>query len=106
MHNATAVAGYHHNMLCGLRKEPSLQDKLLRRILQADGPQPCGLLIPPVPLLHIEEEMHPALEQASEFLPSSRTDRLDPSATLADQDCFLTWSRDIHGRFDPHRAIV
>ena len=60
-------------------------------ILEADGPQPCGLLIPPVTLLHIEEEVHLALEQGGEFLPRPCADRLDPSATFADQDRLLTW---------------
>src|SRR5690349_14590701 len=83
--------GHHHNMLCGSRKE-------LRWILEADRPQPCGFLIPPGTLLHIQEQMHLALEQGGKLRARPRADCLDAFAAFADQDRLLTHPRDIYRR--------
>ena len=55
-------------------------------VFQTNGAQPRSFLVPASALLHIEKQMHLALEQRRKLRTCARADCLDPLATLTDQD--------------------
>src|SRR5262252_2677753 len=85
---------------------PGKRTATLSRVLQPDSAQPRRFLVPAGTLLDVQEQMHPALEQRRQFLPRLRANGPDTPAAFADQDRLVTRTRDVHGRFDAHRAIA
>src|SRR5882724_5169658 len=73
-----------------------LMNEQLPRVRQPDRTQPRGFLVPAGALLHVQEQMHPALKQSCQLLPRLCADRLDALATLTDEDRPVAWTRDVH----------
>ncbi len=59
---------------------------MLLRIVQSDRLKPRPFLVPVGTFLHVEEQVHRPVQQASKLLPRSRPDFPHPASPVADQD--------------------
>ena len=78
----------------------------LVQVFQPEGAQPAALLVPARPVLDVEEEVHPALQQRLELPPRRLADRLHLGAAIADQDRLLGGPADIDGAVDADAAVL